>query len=246
MNITTPAETPAHLRPAADKEIARLIRAGTIEPWEHPTEWSSRGFFVKKGAKEGEETKVQLVTDFTHLNKILKRPGYPNEGSSQLVKRIPANSQYFAVFDLTSGFHQVYLPEEYRSLFAIVLQNGKFRFKVLPQGTNLSPDLFNLVTDGELRDKEWILKNMDDLLVVASSYEELCERIMYVIGICKKKNIKLSPKKMQVGREVIFRGININNDTILDSVNLTPGEAKLETLQSLTVPKNKKNLLKAY
>ena len=56
MNITTPAETPAHLRPAADREIARLIRAGTIEPWEQPTEWSSRGFFVKKGTKEGEET----------------------------------------------------------------------------------------------------------------------------------------------------------------------------------------------
>ena len=38
MNVTTPAETPAHLRPAADKEIARLIKAGTIEPWEQPTE----------------------------------------------------------------------------------------------------------------------------------------------------------------------------------------------------------------
>ena len=57
-NITTPAETPAHLRPAADREIARLIKAGTIEPWEQPTEWTSRGFFVKKGTKEGEQTKV--------------------------------------------------------------------------------------------------------------------------------------------------------------------------------------------
>ena len=81
---------------------------------------------------------------------------------------------------------------------------------------------------------------MDDLLVVASSFEELCERIMYLIGICKKKNIKLSPKKMQVGRKVTFGGININYDNILDSVNLTPEEAKLETLQILTVPKNKK------
>merc|ERR1711954_176700 len=162
-------------------------------------------------------------------------------GSSQLVKRIPANSQYFVVFDLTSGFHQVHLPEEYRSLFAIVLQNGKFRYKVLPQGTNLSPDLFNIVTDGELRDKEWILKNMDDILVVASSFEKLCERIMHLIGICKKKNIKLSPKKMQVGRKVTFGGISIPYDNILDAVNMTPEESKIEALQSLSVPKNKKS-----
>ena len=86
------------------------------------------------------------------------RPGYPNEGSSKLVKQIPANSKYYAVFDLTSGFHQVHLPEEYRDLFSIVLQNGKFRYKVLPQGTNLSPDIFNIVTDGELRKSRMDLK----------------------------------------------------------------------------------------
>ena len=126
------------------------------------------------------------------------------------------------MFDLTSGFHQVYLPEEYRDLFSIVLQNGKFRYKVLPQGTDLSPDLFNIVTDGELRNQEWILKNMDDLLIVASNFEELCERIMYLIGICKRKNIKLSPKKMQVGRKVTFGGKSISYDNVLDAGNLTP------------------------
>ena len=56
------------------------------EPWEQPTEWSSRGFFMKKGTKDWEPTKVRLVTDFRDLNKVLKRPGYQNEVSSQLVK----------------------------------------------------------------------------------------------------------------------------------------------------------------
>ena len=31
-NITTPAQIPARLRPAAEREIARLIKAGTLEP----------------------------------------------------------------------------------------------------------------------------------------------------------------------------------------------------------------------
>ena len=38
-NITTPAEIPAHLRSAAERDIARLIKAGTLEPWEQPTDW---------------------------------------------------------------------------------------------------------------------------------------------------------------------------------------------------------------
>ena len=50
-NITTPAEIPANLRPAAEREIARLIKAGTLEPWEQPTEWSSRVFLSRKQQK---------------------------------------------------------------------------------------------------------------------------------------------------------------------------------------------------
>ena len=103
----------------------------------------------------------------------------------------------------------------------------------MPQGTNLSPDLFNIVTDGEPRNQEWILKNMDDLLIVASNFEELCERIMYLIGICKRKNIKLSPKKMQVGQKVTFGGISISYYNVLDAVNLTPEQLKIEALKSL-------------
>ena len=67
VNITTPAETPAHLRPAADREIARLIKAGTLEPWEQPAEWSSRGFFVKKATKDGEPTSSILSRLLGHF-----------------------------------------------------------------------------------------------------------------------------------------------------------------------------------
>ena len=87
---------------------------------------------------------------------------------------------------------------------------------------------------------EWIPKNMDYLLIVASSFEELCERVMYLIKVCQRKNIKLSPKKMQVGRKVTFGGISISYDNFLDVVNLTPEQSKIEALKSLTIPKNKK------
>ena len=83
------------------------------------------------------------------------------------------------------------------------------------------------------------MKNMDDLLICACSFTELCERVMYLIKVCQKKNIKLSPKKMQVCKSVILGGTTISYDNILDVVNMSPEESKIAALRSLEVPKNK-------
>ena len=83
--------------------------------------------------------KFALVPNFCPINRVLKRPGYPNKGSGQLIKRILPETKYFVVFDLTSGFHRVLLPEVYCNLFAIVLAMGKYRYKHLPHGTMSLP-----------------------------------------------------------------------------------------------------------
>ena len=70
-HISTPAYVPVHLRKAADKELARCLKAGTLEPCNHYTEWVSCGMFVPKHTKEGEEIKARLVSDLKGLNKKL-------------------------------------------------------------------------------------------------------------------------------------------------------------------------------
>merc|ERR1711954_87160 len=137
VNITNTAEIPIHLRSAAERELERNIKSDVIEKVDHATEWSSRGFFMKKQGKPEDPISVRLVTDFRPVNKILRRPGYPNEGSTQLIKRIPADARCFAVMDLTSGFFQCELPEKYRGLFAFVLPMEKLHYKRLPQGTSI-------------------------------------------------------------------------------------------------------------
>ena len=87
---------------------------------------------------------------------------------SQLIKRILPEDKFFAVVNLISGYHQVELPEEYRDLFAIILVTGKYRYRRLPQGTNLSPDIFNIVTDGEVRDVPWISANVWSISTVCA------------------------------------------------------------------------------
>jgi hypothetical protein len=66
-----------------------------------------------------------MVSDFREVNRILKRPGYPMEGSSLILKRLNPNEAFFATLDLSSGYHQIELAEESRDLFAIILPMGK-------------------------------------------------------------------------------------------------------------------------
>jgi hypothetical protein len=150
-NNLTAAEIPIHLRAAADKELKRALRAGWLEPCNHPTEWCSRGLFIQKSTNPGEEIKVRIVADFRSVNRILKRPGYPLEGSQHLLKRLNPKHKFFAAVDLSSGYNQIYLPKKYRDYFTVVLPQGKFRFTRVPQGSSPASDLFNIATDVDIR-----------------------------------------------------------------------------------------------
>ena len=99
LHFTTPAPIPVHLHRAADRELARCLAAGTLEERQHYTPWVSRGLFVAKPQKPGQPLKARLVSDFRIVNKKLKRPNWPLEGSSSLLKRLNRNHKFFCTLD---------------------------------------------------------------------------------------------------------------------------------------------------
>ena len=56
-------EVPAYLQQAAEKEIRRMLDGGLLEEVTGHSEHVSRGFFVTKNTKPGEEVKVILVAE---------------------------------------------------------------------------------------------------------------------------------------------------------------------------------------
>ena len=127
-----------------------------------------------------------MVADFRILNKTLKRPHYPVEGSSQLIKQVNHKHKYWCTLDFTQGYHQCRLHEDDRDYFAIILPQGKYRYCVYPQGASPSSDIFLILSDKGLRDCPWLLKNMDDILIGASSMSLLIKRVNYVLDVCRK------------------------------------------------------------
>ena len=165
------AEIPGHLCNASETELKDMLEAGFIEPCNHPTAWCSRSFFVQKPGVG--PTKVRMVSDFRPVNRILRRPGYPYEGSTQILKRLNPEEPFFSTIDLSSGYHQLTLHEDDRDLFAIILPQGKFRYRVLPQGISPASDLFNIMTDEDIRNKPGFFKNMDDVLTTGKDIHQL-------------------------------------------------------------------------
>jgi hypothetical protein len=73
-------------------------------------------------------------------------------------------------------------------------------------GLNASSDEWCARSDAALEGLEKTRKIVDDILVWASSWEELCERVRSVLERCKQHGITLSRDKMQMGSEVRFAG----------------------------------------
>ena len=83
-------------------------------------------------------------------------------------------------------------------------------------------------------------KNLEDLLAVAISFPELKNIIIEILDICQERNIKLTPSKFHLGKQVTFGGVNISHDTFTDAVCLDPTNDKIKEIEMLRMSKSKK------
>ena len=52
---------------------------------------------------------VRMVTDFTHLKKIIDRPVHPFPSSAEIMQSIPPDANCFAILDAVHGYFQLAL-----------------------------------------------------------------------------------------------------------------------------------------
>ena len=194
-----------------------MLDGGLLEEAPGYSEHVSRVFFVQKGGKPGEEVKVRLVADFCGINRKLQRPEHPLENAWGIIKRLNPRHRFFAAIDITSGYSQIPLAEESRDLFTIITPYGKFRPTVLPQGTSISPEIFDIGTAPEIRNTPDAWKNPDHILGRGIELEDL-DAMRRIFSVCRKRGIKLSPSKLQIGRRINWGGV------IVESIGQADGE----------------------
>ena len=185
---------------------------------------------------------MRLVADFSPVNRVLKSPNYPNEGSDAHLKQIDPSAQVFCTMDFSHGYYQVEISEKDCDLFAFLVPQGKYRFCRLAQGSKPASDLFNIITDPEIRSIPEIQKNMDDLLLSEKNYKLLDPLIDRILSICREKNLKLNPSKFKIGPQVELGGTVIKYSESNKRVQITHSEQKVKELMGKEAPKTKKDI----
>ena len=83
---------------------------------------------------------------------------------------------------------------------------------------------------------EWLYKNLDDILAVAPDFKTIKDRIIQILNVCRKRNIKLSPSKFQLGKSVTFGGVSVSHSSLLDTVCLDVTSDKIAEIEALRMP----------
>jgi hypothetical protein len=193
--VLTARQIPHHLQDEAKKLLDIAISSGVITPVDQPTQWISPAFFVPKP-----DGRARLVTDYTALNRYVDRPVHPFPSPQDVIKAIDSSSTCFAKLDATSGYFQIALDEQSSLLTTFLLPTGKYRYTRAPMGLSSSSDEFCKRTDDAIRGIPGVIKVVDDILIQASSYKQLEERLRLVLQRCRMRNITLSRTKVKLAQ----------------------------------------------
>ena len=188
---------PLHWQSAGERILTDLLQAGIVKRVTEPCPFVSPSFFVKKGDGLGDP---RFVIDYKGtLNPALVRVPHPLPSPMQVWARVKPGSTHFLSCDLKQAFWQLPLEESCQSLTSFMSTMGILCWKRLPMGISIAPETFNREVDIALSKNPNLtncVREVDDLLLFASSQEELEEQFCELLKTCRGARMTLAPKKI--------------------------------------------------
>ena len=117
--------------------------------------------------------RVRLVTDYTHLNKFVKRPVYPFPCTNEISYSIPSTAKYFAKLDAIHRYFQLALKPKSSLNTTFLLPQGKLRNLWAPMGLNPSSDKWCCKSVIIVEGLTLARKLMDNTIIWTETEEEL-------------------------------------------------------------------------
>ncbi|XP_055708814.1 uncharacterized protein K02A2.6-like [Phlebotomus papatasi] len=221
---------PYRLKEDVKKEIDQMVEMGVVEPCTEATDAVSPMVVVKRKGK------LRICADLTDVNSNIKRRHYPLTGIDQVAANV-SGSRHFTILDCKKGFWQIPLSKKTSRLCTFATPWGRFSYRRLPFGLVSAPELFQRVMMDLLGDLEGVEVSMDDILIHAETETSLKKLTEKVIQILSENGLKLNREKCVFNQSsVIFLGHRISAD------GLRPDESKLQAIDQLQVPTDKKSL----
>ena len=202
--IYTARQVPFLLMQPVKQALLKMVEQDIIEPVTYPTEWSS-GIVPVPG-----KTKVRICIDFRKLNISLKREIFHIPTFDELSSKL-AGVKVMSKLDAASGFFQIPLDGKSRDLTTFLTPFGRYRFKRLPMGINVAPEIYQRKMCELLEGIEGVLIFMDDIVVHGKSLEEHNNILEEVLKRIRESGLKLNKEKCEFSKNKLeFLGHEIS------------------------------------
>ncbi|XP_043473885.1 uncharacterized protein LOC122506001 [Leptopilina heterotoma] len=243
--IITKDEIPIHVKQyrfsptqkeEIDKVIDRMKSEGAIDSSCSP--YNSPLLIIPKKIDGSGKKKWRIVIDFRALNEKTIGDCYPLPNITAILDTI-GGAQYFSVFDLASGFHQIELDPNDRSKTAFSTTHGHYEYIRMPMGLKNSPSTFQRLMDQVLTGLQGVelFVYLDDIVVYANDLEEHGKKVRRLLQRLKGANLSLQPEKCEfLFKEVAYLG------HIISSEGVKPNPKTVEAVKNFPTPKTPRNI----
>ena len=157
---------------------------------------------------------IRICGDYRIINRYVKPNNYP---IPDVIKEIhkAASFPIFIDLDVKNAFHHIMLERKTSEYLSVQTNWGLYRPLLLPEGVNpASMALMKIMYDMFVDYYEWTIVIFDNILVLATDYEDCFQKMKLVIQRCAERNVKLKLSKCTFGcRKVEFFGYIIENET---------------------------------
>ena len=226
-----PRKFPIHFKEKIKEELDRMVKDSIIEPVAHHTDWCSSITYVAKP-----DGSLRICLDPRRLNSELKRCPHKIPTVEELTPTL-CHSKFFSKLDAKAGYWSVPLTESSQDLTTFRTPYGRYRFKRLPFGLNVSQDIYQQRMDSITSQSEGCVGISDDIIVHGRNKEEHDRRLRNFLKIAEVEGLKMNSKKCKISTsEISFFGRKITKDGI------TPDPKKVTDINNLPQPTGKEDV----
>ncbi|UYV70964.1 K02A2.6-like, partial [Cordylochernes scorpioides] len=222
---------PFALKKPVEMELKSMEEQKIISKVDQPAEWAHPMVIIKKP-----NGKVRICMDPRELNPWIKMEYRQLPAPEGIIADI-TKSPIYTVLDAKSAFWQIKLDEKSSSLLTMATPYGYYRFHRLPFGICSAPEVFYKKMQSMFTGIEGVKVYMDDIIIYGNSLTEHNSRLITVLEIARKNNLKFEFNKMQLAQEKVkFIGHEISKNGI------SADPSKLEAIQKIKRPMDKTSL----
>ena len=222
---------PLPMRESVNKHLDDLERCGIITKVTGSS-CASPVVWVKK--RDGT---LRMCADFkVYLNDSIKSDSYPLPTLETIFSGL-SGAKVFARLDLRDAYSQIPLDAASRELCTLNTTKGLYQLTRLPKGMKNASAIFQRVMEETLKDLDGLIIYQDDILIHASSSDNLARRVANVLKRLEQKNVTINTEKsIMNATEIKFLGHQ------LSSRGIQPGTGSVAKILQCKRQSNREDL----